>query len=69
MLQLRKQYFKCEMREGASVQEHIKEMRVMMYGSWRSCSHPISEDDQVMTLLGSLPSSFDSLVATLGARG
>ena len=26
-LQLRKQYFKCEMQEGASVQEHTKKMR------------------------------------------
>ena len=29
---------------------------------------PTSEEDQVMTLLGSLPSSYDSLVAMLGAR-
>ena len=28
----------------------------------------INEDDQVMTLLGSLPSSYDPLVATLGAQ-
>ena len=27
----------------------------------------INEDDQVMTLLGSLPSSYDPLVATLGS--
>ena len=29
---------------------------------------PISKEDQVVTLLGSLPNSYDSLVATLGAQ-
>ena len=66
-LQLRKQYFKCEMQEGASVQEHIKEMREMAE-KLAVMQSPVSEEDKVMTLLGSLPSSYDSLVATLGAQ-
>ena len=66
-LQLRKQYFKCEMQEGASVQEHIKEMREMTE-KLAVMQSPISKEDQVMTLLGSLPDSYDSLVATLGAQ-
>lgn len=66
-LHLRKQYFKCEMREGASVQDHIKKMREIT-DRLAVMQSPIIEEDQVMTLLGSLPSSYDSLVATLGAR-
>lgn len=64
-LHLRKQYFKCEMREGASVQDHIKKMREIT-DKLAVMNSPIIEEDQVMTLLGSLPSSYDSLVATLG---
>ena len=62
-LQLRKQYFKWDMREGASVQEHIKEMRKMTE-KLAVMQSAIIEDDQVMTLLGSLPSSYDPLAAT-----
>ena len=66
-LQLRKQYVKCEMQEGASVQEHIKKMRKMTKRLVVMQS-ATNEDDQVMTLLCSLPSSYDPLVATLGTQ-
>ena len=66
-LQLQKQYFKCEMQEGALVQEHIKEMREMAE-KLVVMQSPVSEEDKVMTLLGSLSSSYDLLVATLGAQ-
>ena len=48
-LQLRKQYFKCEMQEGVSVQEHIKEMHEMAE-KLAVMQSPVSEEDKVMTL-------------------
>ena len=67
-LQLRKQYLKSEMQEGAAVQEHIKEMCIKMTEKLAVMQSAVNEEDQVMTFLGSLPSSYDPLVATLGAQ-
>ena len=45
---------------------HLKEMKELM-DKLSSVGAPISED-QVVTLLGSLPSSFSSIVAALESR-
>ena len=65
---LKKQYFRAEMKEGTSTEAHLKQMkeitdRLAVIGA------PISEEDQVVTLLGSLPRSYSTLVTALEARG
>jgi len=65
---LKKQYFRTEMKEGTSIEAHLKHMKEIT-DKLASIGAPISEEDQVVTLLGSLPSSFSTLVTALEARG
>ena len=64
---LKKQYFRKEMREGNSIDVHLKEMKELI-NKLSSIGAPISEEDEVVTLLGSLPPSFSSLVTALEAH-
>ena len=57
-----------EMKEGTAVEAHLKEMKELT-DQLAALSAPVSEEDQVVTLLGSLPSSFATLVTALEARG
>ena len=66
-LHLRKRYFRMEMTEGTMVEKHLREMKELT-DRLAAIGSPIAEEDQVMTLLGSLPSSFSPLVTTLGAQ-
>ena len=50
---------RSEMKEGTSIETHLK---------LASISAPVSEEDQVVTLLGSLPQSYTTLVTALEAR-
>ena len=52
------------MREGTSVETHLKEMKEII-DRLASIGAPISEEDQVVTLLGSLPQSYSTLVTAL----
>ena len=61
---LKKQYFQKEMREGNSIDMHLKEMKELA-DKLSSIGAPISKEDQVVTLLGSLPSSFSTVVTAL----
>ena len=56
-LLLKKQYFRSEMKEGTSVDQHLKQMKDIA-DKLAAIGAPISEEDQVVTLLGSLPRSF-----------
>ena len=47
---LKKQYFKMEMKEGTSVEEHIKNMKELT-DRLAVIKAPIAEEDQVVTLL------------------
>ena len=64
---LKKRYFRKEMREGNSIEMHLKEMKELT-DKLNSIGAPISEEDQVVTLLGSLPLSFSTVVTALEAR-
>ena len=64
---LKKQYFRKEMSEGNSIDMHLKEMKELT-DKLSSIGAPISEEDQVVTLLGSLPPSFSAVVTALEAR-
>ena len=65
---LKKKYFRTEMREDTSVSDHLKQMKLLT-DRLAAINCPISEEDQVVTLLGSLPRSFATLVTALEARG
>ena len=64
---LKKQYFRKEMKEATSMQAHLKEMKELT-DKLASIGAPISEEDQVVTLLGSLPPSYSTLVTALEAQ-
>ena len=64
---LKKQYFRNEMKEGTSIETHLKHMKGIT-DKLASIGAPISEEDQVVTLLGSLPRSYSTLVTALEAH-
>jgi len=66
-LLLKKQYFRSEMKEGTSVDQHLRNMKDIT-DKLAAIGAPISEEDQVVTLLGSLPRSFATLVTAIEAR-
>jgi hypothetical protein len=49
---LKKQYFRTEMKEGTSVEKHLKHMKELT-DRLAAIGAPISEEDQVVTLLAS----------------
>ena len=55
------------MKEGTSVDQHLKHMKDIT-DKLAGIGAPISEEDQVVTLLGSLPRSFATLVTAIEAR-
>ena len=64
---LKKQYFRKEMCEGTQINVHLREMKVLA-DKLASIGAPVSEEDKVVTLLGSLPASFATVVTALEAR-
>lgn len=67
-LLLKKQYFRSEMSEGSSMKNHLKIMKELT-DKLAAVGAPIGEEDQVVTLLGSLPSKYNSLVTALETKG
>ena len=55
------------MKEGCSVEAHLKHMKGIT-DKLAAIGAPISEEDQIVTLLGSLPRSSSTLVTALEAR-
>ena len=55
------------MTESISIDMHLKEMKEFT-DKLSSIGAPISEEDQVVTLLGSLPPSFSTVVTALEAH-
>ena len=55
-----------EMKEDMSVEAHIKQMKKLT-DKLASVGAPISEEDQVVTLLGSLPSNYAYASNSLGS--
>ena len=64
---LKKKYFRTEKKEGTSMETHLKHMKEIT-DRLASIGAPISEEDQVVTLLGSLPQSYSTIVTALEAR-
>lgn len=63
-LYLKKRYFRTEMKEGTSMELHLKQMKEIT-DQLAAIGATISDEDQVVTLLGSLPPSYSALVTTL----
>jgi len=55
------------MKEGSSIETHLKHMKEVTE-KLAAIGAPIEEEDQVVTLLGSLPSSYSTLLTALEAR-
>jgi transposase InsO family protein len=66
-LALRRKLYSLRLRDGSSVQEHIKEMTEIFDGL-SVIGDPIEEEDRVVHLLASLPSSYSILVTALEAN-
>ena len=66
-LLLKKKYFRMEMKETASAEAHLKDMKELT-DKLAAVGAPIAEEDQVVTLLGSLPKKYSTLVRALEAR-
>ena len=66
-LELRRNLFSLRLKNGKSVQEHIKAMTEIFDGL-SVIGDPISEEDRVVHLLASLPDSYNMLVTALEAN-
>ena len=66
-MQLRRKLVSLRLKEGDSVQEHIKAMTEFFDGL-SVIGDPISDEDHVVHLLASLPESYNVLVTTLEAN-
>ena len=66
-LLLKKQYFCSEMKEDTLVDQNLKQVKDIT-DKLAAIGAPVSEEDQVLTLLGSLPRSFATLVTAIEAR-
>ena len=67
-LLLKKDYFRAEMKAGSSMEAHRKKMKDLT-DKLAAVGSPISEEDQAVTLLGSVSDTYGSLVTALEAGG
>ena len=66
-LQLRRQLFSLKLKDGESVQKHIKSM-TETFEALAVIGDPVTEEDRVVYLLASLPPKYDMLVTALEAQ-
>ena len=66
-LALRRRLNNLRLREGGSVKEHVKAM-TEIFNELAVIGAPMEDEDKVVTLLASLPESFDMLVTALEAN-
>jgi hypothetical protein len=64
---LKKRYFRTVMKETTTIDTHLKYMKEIT-DKLAAIKAPISEEDQVVTLLGSLPDSYSTVVTALEAQ-
>ena len=64
---LRRKLHSLQLKDGASMQDHIREM-VELFNDLAVVGAPIDNEDQVVYLLASLPESYDTLVTALEAN-
>ena len=66
-LELRRKLYSLRLKDGESVQEHIKAM-TELFDALAVMDSPVSDEDKVVHLLTSLPDSFNMLVTALEAN-
>ena len=66
-LHLRRKLFSMKLREGESVNEHIK-AKTVIFEAPAVISDAVTEEDRVVHLLASLPESYNALVTALEAQ-
>ena len=66
-LQLRRKLYSLRLKDGGSVQDHVKTM-TEIFDELSIIGDPISEEDRVVHLLASLPESFSMMVTALEAN-
>lgn len=64
---LKKNYFRCEMKEGDGLTEHLKQMKKLT-DQLSAIGAVIEEENQIVTLLGSLPPSYATIVTALETK-
>ena len=64
---LKKKYFRCEMKDGENITEHLKRMKELT-DKLGAIGTQIAEEDQIVTLLGSLPPSYATIVTALETK-
>jgi len=64
---LEKQYFRAVMKNSDSVEDHLKYMKDIV-NKLTEIKAPVSKEDQVVTLLGSMPSKYVTMVIVLEAQ-
>ena len=65
-LELRRKLYSLRLKDGESVQGHIKEM-TELFEALTVIGDPVTEEDRAVYLLASLPDSFNMLVTALEA--
>ena len=65
---LKKKYFRMQLKDGLSIESHLRAMKELT-DKLAAINAPVSEEDQVAVLLGSLPDRYSTLVTALEARG
>ena len=66
-LKLREKYMTTKLSDGGDVEKHLQEMKEMV-DRLGSMGYEQSQEEQIMTLLASLPRSYRPLVIALGAQ-
>ena len=66
-LQMKRKLFSLKLKDGESVHQHIKTM-TEVFAALAVIGDPVTEEDQVVYLLASLPASYDMLVTALEAQ-
>lgn len=66
-LELRRKLYRLRLKEGESVQNHIKAM-TEIFEELSVIDDPVSDEDKVVHLLASLPDSYEMLVTALEAN-
>ena len=66
-LELRRKLYSLRLKDGDSVQEHVKEMTEIFNGLL-VIGDPVSDENRVVHLLASLPDSFNMIVTALEAN-
>ena len=66
-LQLRRKLYSLRLKDGGSVQDHVKTL-TEIFNELSIIGDPISEEDRVVHLLASLPGSFSMMVTALEAN-